>query len=195
MFPRIGPAIELGRSFVTREYQKQYAPLLLLWKGIGAYVAAHPENPVLFGPVSISNDYHPVSRALMVDFLGAQKMIDELTPLVQPRRRLRQAIGGPDDELVRRILQDVDELSALTGDIEPDGKGVPVLLRQYLKLGGKLLGFNVDAAFGNALDGLILVDLRKTPAAISGRYLGRDGLQRFLSYHQEANATAAASLV
>jgi hypothetical protein len=76
-----------------------------------------------------------------------------------------------------------------------------VLLRQYLKLGGKLLGFNVDRAFSNALDGLILVDLRETPAAISSRYLGRDGLRRFLShhrvlsYHRRANATAAASTV
>ena len=191
-FERIGPAIELGRSFVALDYQKQYTPLLLLWKGIAAHVAAHPENPVLFGPVSISNEYHPVSRSLMIDFLQGRTLIDDLAAMVEPRKLPRRHRLGADDEIVKRILQNVDELSAVTGDIEPDGKGIPVLLRQYLKLGGKLLGFNVDRAFSNALDGLILVDLRETPTSISGRYLGRDGLHRFLSYHQDANARAAA---
>ncbi len=196
-FERVGPAIELGRSFVAADYQKQYAPLLLLWKGIGAYVAEHPQNPILFGPVSISNDYHPVSRSLIVDFLQGQRSINELAPMVEPRKRLRKRTRGADDELVRRVLQDIDDVSSITCDIEMDGKGVPVLLRQYLKLGGKLLGFNVDSAFSNALDGLILVDLRETPAAISARYLGRDGLQRFLSYHRVLSESqrAAASTV
>ncbi len=38
LLERIGPAVELGRSFIRPEYQKQYAPLLLLWKAIGSYV-------------------------------------------------------------------------------------------------------------------------------------------------------------
>ncbi len=49
LFLKIGSALELGRSFVRPEYQRQYAPLLLLWKGIARFVAAHPETPVLFG--------------------------------------------------------------------------------------------------------------------------------------------------
>ena len=63
-----GPAVELGRSFIRPEYQKQYAPLLLLWKGITRYVASHPECAVLFGAVSISNDYNAASRSLLVSF-------------------------------------------------------------------------------------------------------------------------------
>ena len=66
---RMGPALELGRSFVRIEYQKGFAPLLLLWKGIGRYVAQNPRYKILFGPVSISNQYHSVSRQLMVSFL------------------------------------------------------------------------------------------------------------------------------
>ena len=57
LFLKIGSALELGRSFVRPEYQRQYAPLLLLWKGIARFVAARPETPVLFGAVSISNEY------------------------------------------------------------------------------------------------------------------------------------------
>jgi len=57
LFEKLGPALELGRSFVRPEYQRQYAPLLLLWKGIARLLATHAETPVLFGAVSISNDY------------------------------------------------------------------------------------------------------------------------------------------
>jgi putative hemolysin len=59
----ITPALEMGRSFVRPEYQKSYAPLLLLWRGIGAYVCRNPQYKTLFGPVSISNQYHPRSEA------------------------------------------------------------------------------------------------------------------------------------
>jgi hypothetical protein len=82
------------------------------------------------------------------------------------------------------MLRDSDELSAITSDIEPDGKGIPVLLKQYLKLGGKVLGFNLDPHFSDALDGLMLVDLRNTEHVILQKYLGKDGLKRFLDYHQ-----------
>ena len=55
-FRALGPAVELGRSFISPEFQKDYSPLLLLWQAIGRSVAARPEAPVLFGPVSISAD-------------------------------------------------------------------------------------------------------------------------------------------
>jgi hypothetical protein len=88
------------------------------------------------------------------------------------------------------MLRDSEELSAITADIEADGKGIPVLLKQYLKLGGKLLSFNIDPVFSNALDGLILVDLRQTPPAILQRYMGRDGVKQFLGYHQSEKDSA-----
>ncbi len=36
MLDMLKPAIELGRSFVRAEYQRSFAPMLLLWRGIGA---------------------------------------------------------------------------------------------------------------------------------------------------------------
>ena len=62
--------------------------------------------------------------------------------------------------------------------------GVPVLLRQYLRLGGKLLGFNVDPEFANALDGLILVDLTKTDLKLLERYLGKTEATAFLEFQK-----------
>jgi putative hemolysin len=181
----------MGRSFVAPEYQKQYAPLFLLWKGIGSFVANDPSHPVLFGPVSISNDYNPVSRRLIVRYLQAQESVRDLASLVRPRRRFQTRALGSDNEAISLMLRNTDELSSVTSDIEPDGKGIPILLKQYLKLGGKLLAFNVDPIFSNALDGLILVDLRQTPPAILNRYMSPAGARQFLSYHQRASLLAS----
>ena len=68
-------------------------------------------------------------------------------------------------------------------DIEADRKGIPVLLRQYLKLGGKLLAFNVDKDFSDCLDGLIVVDLLQADRRQLERYMGKDGLAAFQAYH------------
>jgi hypothetical protein len=75
----------------------------------------------------------------------------------------------------------MEELSVLIADLETDRKGVPVLLKQYLKLGGELAAFHVDRRFANALDGLIVVDLRKTDIRVLERYMGKDGAAQFLS--------------
>jgi len=159
-FDRIGPAIELGRSFVRPEYQKQYAPLLLLWKGIGRYTASRPDCAVLFGAVSISDGYSARSRDLMIAMLE-QHRAEELAPLVSPRQPYRAGkVTAPSE---------FEHLSKMVADLEPDGKGAPILLKQYLKSGGKVLGFNLDRAFSNALDALIVVNLRTANPAIQAR--------------------------
>ena len=78
-------------------------------------------------------------------------------------------------------VRDVDELSSLIADIEDDDKGLPVLLKHYLKLNARLVAFNVDPEFGNCLDGLIVVDLRTTEPKILRRFMGEAGHQFFAS--------------
>ena len=183
LFRRIGPAIELGRSFIRPEYQKQYAPLLLLWKGITRYVSLRPECAVLFGGVSISNQYTPVSRNLMARHLETRKA-GEFAPLVRPRHAYRQQTTGRwHTRALDRFLQDIDDLADPIADIEAEAKGVPVLVRQYLKLGGRVLGLNIDPGFSHALDALIMVDLRRTPRPVLERYMSREVAARFLAYH------------
>ncbi len=183
LFDRIGPALELGRSFIRPEYQKQYAPLLLLWKGIGRYAGARPECATLFGGVTISGAYHPVSQHLMVQFLEKRRA-GELAPLVAPRRPYRPAgrvfrrTG-----VVTRVPGDLDELSGLIAEMESDGKGIPILVKQYLKTGGRLLAFNVDRGFSDALDALIMVDLRTAPAATLERFMGKPAAAAFAAWH------------
>jgi len=81
------------------------------------------------------------------------------------------------------VLRDLDELSEPIADVELDGKGLPILLKQYAKVGGKLLGFNVDRKFSDVLDGLIVVDLRETESSVLERYMGREGVAAFRRRH------------
>jgi putative hemolysin len=183
IFEKLGPALELGRSFVRPEYQRQYAPLLLLWKGI-ARLLAQTNTPVLFGAVSISNEYSKASREMIYRFFETGMRDDELAGMVEPRRPFRPAGLRPwDCRAMCAALRDIEDLSQPITDVEADGKGLPILLRQYAKIGGRLLGFNVDRKFSNVLDGLVVVDLRKTEASVLERYMGREGAAEFRRRH------------
>ncbi len=180
LFESMGPAIEMGRSFITSRYQKSYAGLLLLWKGIGQFVMRHPRYATLFGPVSISAEYRSASQRLLVAFLEQNRYAHEWARWVRPRTPTRPDRSGG-YRLAPTQLRDLDDVSTFISEIEADHKGVPILLKQYLKLGGRLLGFNVDPAFSNVLDVLIMVDLRRTDRKILARYMGREGAERFQS--------------
>jgi putative hemolysin len=189
-FERIGPAIELGRSFVCLDYQKHYAPLLLLWKGIARFVERRPECAVLFGAVSISSDYQSLSRTLIVNYLSGH-LANHLAGQVRPRKAFRgHAMLPKHVKQLSRLLSSVEELSASIQDLERDGKGLPVLVRQYMKLGGQFLGFNVDSHFSNALDALVLADLRTASPAMLDRCMGASGAKSFRAWHQLPSATS-----
>ncbi len=179
----MGPALELGRSFIRAEYQRNYASLLLLWKGIGRIILREPKYRHLFGPVSINNEYNTMSRQMMEMFLRVNNFRTDMARYVKPRHPRRPVSRRWDPEIFRRAVKDADEVGELIAEIEKDRKGVPVLLKQYLKLGGKLLGFNVDPKFSDVLDGLIWVDLLETDPRILVRFLGREETETYLRYH------------
>jgi len=177
---QLGPSIELGRSFISPAYQRSFQPLLLLWKGIGKFVIENAPAHVLFGPVSVSADYAMASRELIARVLSQQNENLVLSRLVKARRPLRSQ-WDPN----KAVVCDLEELGELIAGLEADGKSIPVLLRQYLKLGGQLLAFNVDPKFGNCLDGLIVVDLARTDSKLLERYMGSAGARRFLDQNRE----------
>ncbi|MBZ5616576.1 MAG: lysophospholipid acyltransferase family protein [Acidobacteriia bacterium] len=188
LFLKIGSALELGRSFVRSEYQRQYAPLLLLWKGIARFVAAHPETPVLFGAVSISNEYCSLSREMMVRYFEQRRVKDgdgrEFGDLIQARTPFRAPkLRRWDCGALCSALRDLDELAEPISDVEEDGKGLPILLKQYAKVGGRLVGFNLDRKFSDVVDGLVIVDLRQTDPSVLERYMGKEGHSRFRHFH------------
>jgi putative hemolysin len=182
LFDIVGDGLELGRSFVRPEYQRQYAPLLLLWKAIGRLVCTRPQHAILFGAVSISGEYSRTSRELLVNYYGSH-LRSELSQYVRPRRsfRTRRLREWEIRQLTSMLSSNV--LADTIADVEKDGKEIPILLKQYVKLGGELLGFNVDRDFSSVVDGLILVDLRKTNPTILERYMGKAGAASFLAHH------------
>lgn len=187
-FPeRIGAAYELGRSWVRPEYQKKFAPLLLLWKGISTLVWRNPEYSTLIGAVSVSNQYSTASRELIARYFEREK-----SKAVKARKPLR---GNPVKQWELRalcsLMPDVDDLSDPIADLEPDGKGIPILVKQYVKLGGRMLAFSVDPKFGNTLDGFVMLDLRNTQPEILARYMGKERCQQFLAWHSAVNPRVA----
>jgi putative hemolysin len=183
MLERLGPALELGRSFVRAEYQRGYNPLLLLWRGIGRFVAREPRYRVLFGPVSISSRYRDQSQQLLRAFLAQEHADAALAELVDPVNPPAPLVPPPREAVA---AADVGELDALISRIE-GRRGIPVLLRQYMRLNATLLGFNVDPAFGGALDALMMVDLLRLPDSTLERYLGA-GARHFTEYHRRRAA-------
>jgi putative hemolysin len=184
LFLKIGSALELGRSFVRTEYQRHYAPLLLLWKGIARFVAGHPETPTLFGAVSISREYSNLSREMMVRYFEQREDGREFAELIQPRTPFRaHRLRRSDCAAICGALRNLEELAEPISDLEEDGKGLPILLKQYAKLGGKLIAFNLDRRFSDVVDGLVIVDLRETKPALLDRYMGEAGHQAFRRFH------------
>jgi len=189
---RLGPAIELGRSFVRREYQRSFAPLMLLWKGIGAFVCQNPKYRYLFGPVSISNAYSPLSRAMIHDFMLRPENCHALSSEVSPRTpfKISKAVSTRLPSLTAPLTT-LDDLSELVSDIEPDGKPVPVLLKQYMKLGAKALAMNVDPAFGQCLDCLCILDLLHANHRSLERYMGKEQIAHYQGAHRTAELQTA----
>lgn len=170
------PALELGRAFVAADYQRDYAPLLLLWKGIGQFILKRPGVRRLFGPVSVSLDYTPYSLNAIMGYLTRHHGCPATARLV--RGRSAPAIRQPG--CLRRIEPDGldwNALCTLVRDME-GGRTIPILFKHYLKLGGRIATFHVDRAFGS-LDAFLIIDLLESPPRMLQRFMGTDGLDRY----------------
>jgi len=162
--PIMAESIELGRSFITKDYQRKVIPLFLLWKGIMIFLLRHSEYRYLIGPVSISNDLSGFSKSLIVEFVKTYFYNEEMAKYIIPRKDF---IVNTDNIIDRKIFidiseKDINKIERIILDIEP-GYKIPVLLKKYMEINGKIIGFNIDPKFNNCLDGLMILDLYETP--------------------------------
>lgn len=167
--------IEMGRAFICPDFQRHPASLDTLWMGIGHYLARHREYRYMYGTVSISGEYTPASRSLILDYLQCHEMNPELAKEVKayyPPKKL--GLNSEDKRLLPAGLPDIRLLNNTVCALEKDGKGIPVLLRQYLRLGGKMISFGIDEGFGGTLDCLVVVDMTTTPQRVLHRYCGKE---------------------
>lgn len=157
-------SFELGRSFVAVAYQKHRLPLFLLWRGLLLHVTSHPDHRYLIGPVSISGGYSKFSRRLIMEFVMKHHYDEHLAKYVKPRNRFHIGIDKQDGSaLLEASGMDIKKLDQVISDIEEKGTAVPVLLKRYLMLNAKIIGFNRDPHFNDSLDGLVLLDLKQVP--------------------------------
>lgn len=174
----LGGAIEVGRSFVSEQYQSDSRALDLLWQGLGAMIVKYPDCHTLFGCVSISSTYSPLLRAVLSEsFLAGHSAGEHMRTLVKPVAPFKYS---PKFWTVDTIsaLSSMAAINKLLGS-SGSAQRVPVLIRHYLALNGKFIDFSVNRGFNQSLDGLILVDLRNAPARYLRRYLGNEGSQEF----------------
>lgn len=179
---RLGSAIEMGRSFIHPDYQRKPVSLNLLWRGIGRILVERPKYHTLFGSVSISREYSDLARALIADTMLTNFKANEFDQLVEPITPHKIVNRVWTREMLSE-LSNVKMLGKLIGRCDP-GKAVPVLLRHYLSVNGKLVCFNIHPNFNDSLEGLIIVDARKTEAKTLSRFLGADGYEHFMSFHK-----------
>jgi hypothetical protein len=143
-----------------------------LWRGIGRYLALHPECQALFGPVTVSGSYTIESQRALVRYLYDHACAPaELRRCARARAPLRE--GWPWEKQLPRAmsLEEADELLWRIGGPAAE-RGMPVLLRQYLKVGGQVVACSVDRSFGRCLDALVVLDLRQAHRERLHRMLG-----------------------
>jgi putative hemolysin len=182
--PTLRQSLELGRSFIVESYQRKPMPLFLLWKGILYFILKHSEYRYLIGPVSISNNFSQFSRGLIMQYIREHNFDMKLARYIRPRTRYNVPGFNVDEEIILESADDLNKFDRFIKEVEPNEYTMPILLKRYLKLNGKIIGFNLDPKFNDALDGLIVIDLFDIPmdtiASLSKEINDDSILERFL---------------
>jgi putative hemolysin len=176
---RVSPGLELGRSFIRKEYQKSEFGLFLLWQGIGEYIVRHPHYHTMYGTVSLSTTYHPYSLALM-----SKVLVGDETE-VEPISRFDPVLPLEVDLYVQNHRLSVKDLSQLIKSIEPDGTGIPILVKHYLKVGVRFHSIAIDRGFNNTPGALLSLDLRRAAPEVLEMYM-EEKYPEYLRHHDIA---------
>lgn len=190
-YPVLEQSLELGRSFIIEEYQRRPLPLFLLWKGILYFLIKNPEYRYLIGPVSISNRFSEFSKGMIIRFIMQNHYNHEFAKYIRPRKKFN--VPGHEDfdtDIIIESSKDLNKFDKFIKDVEISGYNMPILLKKYLKQNGKIIGFNIDPLFNNALDGLLILDLFDVPfetiSSLSKEINDNAILERFItSDHSE----------
>ncbi len=170
-------SIEIGRAFVAVAYQQRPMPLFYLWKGIAEVARRYPKYKYLVGAVSISNSYSVYCRSMMVEYLRRNHFDASLALYVGPRHSFQSVLKYQDHLLLDKLgYQNLKAIDKIIQEIEPNGLKLPILIRKYLLQNARLLGFNVDPAFNNAIDGLMYLETDTLHADSSDHFLTQNRL-------------------
>ncbi len=164
LYDMMEQTIEMGRAFIVKEYQQKPMPLFLLWKGIVHVTLRYPEHKYLMGGVSISNQFSNFSKSLMIEFMKSHYYDPYLAQYIHPKKEYKVKLKDADKDFVfDESKADMIKFDKIIDEIEPGNLRMPVLLKKYVKQNARLVAFNVDPKFNNAVDGLMYIRIADLP--------------------------------
>jgi putative hemolysin len=157
-------SIEMGRAFIIKEYQQKPMPLFLLWRGIIHTTLHYPEHKFLLGGVSISNQFTDFSKSLMIEFMKSNYYDPYIAQYVHPKKEFKVKLKDADKDFIFDEAEaDLNKFDKIIDELEPGNLRLPVLIKKYIKQNARLVAFNVDPLFNNAIDGLMYIRIADIP--------------------------------
>ncbi len=161
--PFFRKVIEMGRAYVMKDYQQKPLPLFLLWRGIVHVCLRNPEHKFLMGGVSISNKFSDFSKTLMIEFMRSHYYDSVVAQYIHPKNEYKVRLKERDKLMFFEGLDnDLNKFDKLMDDFEPEMR-MPVLIKKYIKQNAKVISFNVDPNFNDAIDGLMYIRISDLP--------------------------------
>ncbi|WP_029034486.1 GNAT family N-acyltransferase [Salinimicrobium terrae] len=157
-------SIEMGRAFIIKEYQQRPMPLFLLWKGIVHCTLRFPKHKFLIGGVSISNKFSNFSKSLMIEFMRSHYYDPYVAQYIRPKKEFKVKLKDGDKDFIFDETQaDLNKFDRIIDEVEPGSMRLPVLIKKYIKQNAKVIAFNVDPLFNDAVDGLMYIRISDLP--------------------------------
>tara|TARA_R110002124_G_scaffold17532_3_gene73186 strand:- start:36255 stop:38069 length:1815 start_codon:yes stop_codon:yes gene_type:complete len=164
LYPMMSKSIEMGRAFIINEYQQRPMPLFLLWKGIVHTTLRYPEHRYLIGGVSISNKFSEFSKSLMIEFMKSNYYDPYVAQYINPKKEYKVKLKDADKDFIFDESEaDLNKFDKIIDEVEPGSLRLPVLIKKYIKQNAKVVAFNVDPLFNNAVDGLMYIRIADLP--------------------------------
>ncbi|WP_062053746.1 GNAT family N-acyltransferase [Aquimarina longa] len=164
LYKMMNESIEMGRAFIIKEYQQRPMPLFLLWKGIVHCTLRFPDHKYLIGGVSISNKFSNFSKSLMIEFMKSHYYDPYVAQYVRPKKEFKVKLKDADKDFVfDESKSDLNKFDKIIDEVEPGSLRIPVLIKKYIKQNAKVVAFNVDPLFNNAVDGLMYIRIADLP--------------------------------
>lgn len=157
--------VELGRSFVSLEYQstlmgrKGIFALDNLWDGLGALSVIDPDIKYFFGKVTMYGTYNKDARNMILYFLNkhfpdTKKMVTPIDPLVTGTDfgKMKQLFSG------RTFKEDY---KILNREVRALGYNIPPLINAYMSLSPtmRFFGTAINDEFGQVEESGILIEI------------------------------------
>lgn len=163
LHPFFKKVIEMGRAYISPEYQQKPLPLFLLWRGIVHVCLRNPDHKFLMGGVSISDKFSEFSKSLMIEFMRSNYYDSAVAQYVHPKNEFKVKLRERDKNLFFDEMEsDLNKLDKVIDDLEPELR-LPVLIKKYIKQNAKVIAFNVDPNFNDAIDGLMYIRISELP--------------------------------